>query len=84
MITGSTAAQIFTRFTDPIKGSKVCQDARVSVQMPNGDLWDVKTISLAENRLVGARETHRLVIQVEPETAPPGDVMKKIGDIVMT
>jgi len=84
MISGSTAAQIFVRFCDPIRGSKICQDARVSVQMPNGDLWDVKSISLAENRIVGARESHRLVIQVEPESAPPGDVMKKVGDIVMS
>ena len=84
MISGSTAAKIFVRFCDPIRGSKICQDARVSVQMPNGDLWDVKAISLAENRIVGARESHRLVIQVETETAPPGDVMKKVGDIVMS
>ena len=41
-------------------------------------------VFLAENKILGARETHRIVIQVQPEVAAPGDVMKKKGDLVMS
>ena len=84
MLTGKEATKIFNKFVDPIKGSPVCQMARVSVEMPSGELFDIKAILLAENKIVGARETHRIVIRVQPEVAAPGDVMKKIGDIAMT
>ena len=83
MLVGREMAKIINKFVDPIKGSAVCQTARVSVEMPNGGLFDVKAIILAENKLLGARETHRIIIQVQPEVAAPGDVMKKIGEVVM-
>ena len=46
----------------------------------------VKTISgsygrgvfLAENKIIGARETHRIVIKVKHEQASPGKVIKKL------
>ena len=83
MLVGREMAKIINKFMDPIKGSPVCQTARVSVEMPNKELFDVKAILLAENKLLGARETHRIIIQVQPEVAAPGDVMKKIGEVVM-
>jgi len=83
MLVGREMAKIINKFVDPIKGSGVCQTARVSVEMPNKELFDVKAILLAENKLLGARETHRIIIQVQPEVAAPGDVMKKIGEVVM-
>ena len=84
MLIGREMAKVFNKFIDPIKGSMICQTARVSVEMPNGELFDVKAILLAENKLLGARETHRIIIQVQPEVAAPGDVMKKIGEVVMS
>ena len=77
-------AKVLNKFIDPIKGSQVCQTARVSVEMPNGELFDIRGVFLAENKILGARETHRIVIQVQPEVAAPGDVMKKKGDLVMS
>ena len=77
-------AKVLNKFIDPIKGSPVCQTARVSVEMPNGELFDIRGVFLAENKILGARETHRIVIQVQPEVAAPGDVMKKKGDLVMS
>ena len=41
MLTGKEATKIFNKFVDPIKGSPVCQMARVSVEMPSGELFDV-------------------------------------------
>jgi hypothetical protein len=71
------------KFMDPFKGSETCRLARVSVEMPNKELYDIKEFILAENKILGARETHRLIIRVKPEVAPPGDVMKKVGDVIM-
>ena len=84
MLIGRVMAKVLNKFIDPIKGSPVCQTARVSVEMPNGELFDIRGVFLAENKILGARETHRIVIQVQPEVAAPGDVMKKKGDLVMS
>jgi hypothetical protein len=40
--------------------------------LPNGDFYDIKGIQLLENKLVGVRETHRLVITIEPEKVDYG------------
>jgi hypothetical protein len=40
--------------------SEVAQNARIQVQMPNGDLHDITEIKLMENMLIGPFETHRL------------------------
>ena len=84
MLIGREMAKVLNKFIDPIKGSPVCQTARVSVEMPNGELFDIRGVFLAENKILGARETHRIVIQVQPEVAAPGDVMKKKSDLVMS
>jgi len=34
--------------------------------MPNGELRDIATIKLMENKLVGLYETHRIVLVTEP------------------
>ena len=51
---------------DKFMVSPVAQDARVQVCLPNGEMYDVKGIQLMENKLLGVRETHRLVITIEP------------------
>jgi hypothetical protein len=45
---------------------------------PMGIFYDIKGIQLLENKLVGVRETHRLVITIEPEKWTMGKVMKKL------
>ena len=83
MLIGREMFQALAQFMDPVRGSSVCQLARVSVEMPNKELYDIAEFILAENKILGARETHRLIIRVQPEVAAPGDVMKKVGDVVM-
>jgi len=83
MLIGREMFTALAQFMDPFKGSEICRLARVSVEMPNKELYDVKEFILAENKIIGARETHRLIIRVQPEVAPPGDVMKKVGDVIM-
>ena len=83
MLIGREMFNALAKFMDPFKGSETCRLARVSVEMPNKELYDIKEFILAENKILGARETHRLIIRVKPEVSPPGDVMKKVGDVIM-
>jgi hypothetical protein len=56
----------FKMVTDKFMSSPTVQNARVQVCLPNGEFYDIKGIQLMENKLIGVRETHRLVITIEP------------------
>ena len=58
--------------------SMVAKNARVSVELPDKSLWDVTELFLAANKIIGSRETHRLVIRIDKEVAPPGNIEYKI------
>jgi hypothetical protein len=72
MLRGRDLIMIFDRFVGPKKGSGVAQDARVQVRTPEGRHLDVKGVDLVENKILGARETHRIVISTHEEVAPMG------------
>ena len=59
-------------------GSMVAKNARVSVELPDKSLWDVTELFLAANKIIGSRETHRLVIRIDKEVAPPGAIEYKM------
>ena len=63
---------------DKFMVSPVAQNARVQVCLPNGEMYDVKGIQLMENKLLGVRETHRLVITIEQNQWTMGKVIKKL------
>ena len=50
--------------------SPTCQNARVQVKLTRGEYrspdgyFDIKNISLLQNNLIGARETHRIVLEI--------------------
>jgi len=58
--------------------SMVAKNARVSVELPDKSLWDVTELFLAANKIIGSRETHRLVIRIDKEVAPPGNIEYKM------
>ena len=58
--------------------SMVAKNARVSVELPDKSLWDIGELFLAANKIVGSRETHRLVIRISKEVAPPGSIDYKL------
>ena len=58
--------------------SLVAKNARVSVELPDKSLWDIGELFLAANKIVGSRETHRLVIRISKEVAPPGSIDYKL------
>ena len=59
-------------------GSMVAKNARVSVELPDKSLWDVGEIFLAANKIIGSRETHRIVIRINKEVASPGAIEYKL------
>ena len=72
MLKGRDIIMIFDRFVGPKKGSGVAQDARVQVRTPEGRHLDVKGVDLVENKILGSRETHRIVISTHEEVAKMG------------
>ena len=76
MLKGRDLITIFDRFVGPKKGSSVAQDARVHVRTPEGKHYDVMGVNLVENKLIGAKETHRIVISTHEEVAPMGKPIK--------
>lgn len=74
MVSGKLFRQILEKFMK----SPVSQEARVQVCLPNGDLYDIKEVRLMENKLIGVRESHRLVITIQPEQWKMGKVLKKL------
>jgi len=72
---GRTFRQVLQKFFDAPGG--VCLDARVQVELPNGEMKDIGEIMLLQNRVIGATETHRLVLRLN---TPPGE--KTLGKII--
>ena len=66
MISGKLLYQQLDKFLK----SPVCQSARVQVKLPRGEFispdgfFDIKKIYLLQNNLLGARETHRIVLEI--------------------
>ena len=72
---GRFLRQVINKF---MVNSEVANNARVQVYMPNGETFDVKGIQLMENKIIGNRESHRLVITIDRERWTMGKVMKKV------
>ena len=79
MINAVLIRQVLDKF---LKGETV-KSARIQVMTSDGVYHDIKSMKLLENRIFGARETHRVVIEVTPERAPMGKVVKDHGGIVL-
>jgi hypothetical protein len=75
MLKGKMLRQTLDKF---LKNSEVSKEARVQVCLPNGDLYDITGMHLMENKLLGYRETHRLVITIDTEKWIMGKVLKKL------
>ena len=63
---------------DKFMKGEVAQNARVQVCLPNGEMYDITGIRLMENKLIGVRESHRLVITIDKEKWRMGKVLKKL------
>ena len=80
MISGKLLAQQLEKFLK----SPVSQDARVMVRLPHGEYrspdghFDILSVSLIENNILGHRESHRIVIKLAPQTWNMGKPKKKL------
>ena len=69
MISGKLLSQQLDKFLE----SPVCQGARVQVKLPRGEykspdgFFDIKKIYLLQNNLIGARESHRIVLEISTQ-----------------
>ena len=53
-------AKELRQYLDKFLKSPAAQQARVQIEMPNGDKLDVVEIQLLESRMIGDRDTHIL------------------------
>jgi len=79
MISATLIRQVLDKFLK----AEVVKSARVQVLTSDGVFHDVKSMKLMENRIIGCRETHRIVIEVIPENAPMGKVTKDLGGLIV-
>ena len=87
-VTSSTSqdmisAQLIRQALDKFLKAETVKSARIQVRTSDGVYHDIKNMKLLENRLFGARESHRIVIEVIPERAPMGGVIKDHGGIIL-
>ncbi len=69
MINGKELAKQLDKFLE----SPICQDARVQIKLPRGEFrspdgfFDIKSIYLMQNNIIGSRESHRIVIEISTQ-----------------
>ena len=81
MISGKEFIKQIAKFVK----SPVCKEARVQVKLPRGEFrspdgfFDIKKIYLLQNNLLGARESHRIVLEISTtESWKMGKPTKKL------
>ena len=80
MISGKLLAKQLDKFLQ----SPTCQNARVQVKLPQGEFrspdgyFDILAVSLMENNILNQRETHRIVIEIAPQSWKMGKPKLKL------
>jgi hypothetical protein len=76
-------AKLIRQVLDKFLKAETVKHARMQVKTSDGVFHDIKAIKLMENKIIGSRESHRIVIEVMPERAPMGKVVKDHGGIIL-
>lgn len=71
--------KLLRQVLDKMMTQDAAQNARVQVCLPDGKYYDITSLQLLENKLIGNRESHRLVLTIKAETWNMGKVLKKIS-----
>jgi len=71
--------KLLRQVLDKMMTQDSAQNARVQVCLPDGKYYDITSLQLLENKLIGNRESHRLVLTIKAETWNMGKVLKKIS-----
>ncbi|MGA0984522.1 MAG: hypothetical protein ACO3ST_07550 [Burkholderiaceae bacterium] len=64
------------RTLDKFFQSPVCLDARVQIELPNGEFFDITGAKLLENKIIGSNETHRLVLTCDKPKVKMGKILR--------
>ena len=72
--------RLLRQVLDKMLKSPLAQAATGQVCLPDGKFYDVTSLQLLENKIIGHRESHRLVFTVKAETWNMGKILKKVGD----
>jgi len=73
-ITGKILDHVLKKFMK----SEVAKEARVQVELPNGEMYDMTDILLLENAILGDNETHRLVFRCKKSPYNMGKIIGKL------
>ena len=74
MLNGKTFRQALDKFfVSPTSGN-----ARDQIQFPNGHMIVIKEFNMLVTKLIGDRETHRLVLVAEQERARMSKIIGKL------
>jgi len=72
MIDGRTLKKGLDKFFQ----SPTCLDARVQIELPNGEFFDITGAKLLENKIIGSNETHRLVLTCDKPKVKMGKILR--------
>ncbi len=72
MIDGRTLKKGLEKFFQ----SPVTLDARVQIELPNGEFFDITGAKLLENKIIGSNETHRLVLTCDKPKVKMGKILR--------
>ena len=72
MIDGRTLKKGLDKFFQ----SPVCLDARVQIELPNVEFFDITGAKLLENKIIGSNETHRLVLTCDKPKVKMGKILR--------
>ena len=72
MVDGRTLKKAIDKFMK----APVCCDARVQIELPNGEFYDITGAKLLENKIIGSKDTHRLVLSCQKPTEIMGNPIK--------
>ena len=73
-ITGKILNHVMKKFMK----AEVAQNARVQVELLNGEIYDMTQILLLENAILGDNETHRLVFRCKKPIHNIGKIIGKL------
>ena len=76
-------AQLIRQVLDKFLKADTVKHARMQVMTLDGVFHDIKSIKLLENKIIGSKDSHRIVIEVIPEKDPMGKVIKDHGGIIL-
>ena len=73
-ITGKILDHVMKKFMK----AEVAQNARVQVELPNGEIYDMTEVLLLENAILGDSETQRLVFRCKKSPYNIGKIIGKL------